>query len=169
MSNPRVSSNRKTSSPPSSPLYRSSTIEKRDNRRLSGTQGNRTSVLLSERQFNRINQNLANIRHNSISNSTDSLIPSKYPSFMNDMAVATDPMTQISKNQSYSAASSNMPRSISSGELWTSQNTNGLPTQDPSQIQIDTDVDNENHPSVGVFPDYIQEFALIEDLLYVFM
>lgn len=54
MSNLRVSSNRTTSSPPSSPLYRSSTVEKRDSRRLSSVPGNRTSVLLSERQFNRV-------------------------------------------------------------------------------------------------------------------
>ncbi|CAO3622233.1 unnamed protein product [Cunninghamella blakesleeana] len=87
---------------------------------------------------------------------------------MNDMAVATEPI-QSSKHQSYPNTPSMLPRSISSGELWNSQNINNLPTQDQSQLQTDTDIENGNHPSVGVFPDYIQEYAMVEDLLYVFM
>ncbi|KAI8341283.1 Spc98 family-domain-containing protein [Chlamydoabsidia padenii] len=165
-------SSHNASSPPSSPVYRSANIERREQRRSTTASSNRTSVLLSERQLNKINQNLANIRHNSLPGGIEPLSPSfkQHPSFMSDMAVATDPMVHSSPNLQTPllTRTGGMPRSISSGELWTSPNTNTSPSTLPVQTSIGT-LPPKKEPTIGVFPGHIQEYAVIEDLLYILM
>ncbi|CAO3595871.1 unnamed protein product [Absidia cylindrospora] len=157
-----------SSSPPTSPGHKFLTLERRESRRSTSLSSNRASVLLSERQLNKINQNLANIRQNSISAISEPHSPGfKHPSFMNDIAVATDPMIHSSPNLQAptSVASGGIPRSISSGELWSNQNANTALTPKADSTTLSDNING----SIGVFPEHIQEYAVIEDLLYILM
>ncbi|KAI9314840.1 hypothetical protein BX666DRAFT_417670 [Dichotomocladium elegans] len=112
-------------SPPQSPLHRALSTATSDQRRPSSN-SNRASVLLSEKQVNKINKKIANIRHNSLALSSPQL-----------SAISTD-----------------------------------LDLNDASFISTQSRrsaLDNNTHESMASFPTRIQEFAVIEDLLFVLM
>ncbi|ORX62322.1 hypothetical protein DM01DRAFT_1331765 [Hesseltinella vesiculosa] len=83
------------------------------------------------------------------------------PALAQSMAVATDPQLH-STNLTYSMSSETIPRSVSSGELWSRPSQYGM-SQASSFIG-----EKPQHP-IGAYPDLIQEYAIIEDLLFVFM
>ncbi|KAI7852825.1 Spc98 family-domain-containing protein [Circinella umbellata] len=119
MSRPRSYSTRR--SPPTSPSHRAIGTTGVEQRRSMTT--NRASILLSERQVNKINRKIANIRHNSIAPSPQ-LVP-------NDTSI-------ISRNSAILDERSEV----------------GLP---------------QSNSAIGGYPTRIQEYAVMEDLLYVLM
>ncbi|CDS09368.1 hypothetical protein LRAMOSA10728 [Lichtheimia ramosa] len=125
-------------SPPQSPAHRAITSAGADQRRASSS-SNRTSILLSERQVNKINKKIANIRHNSLALSSPQL-----------SALSTD-----LDNVDASFISTQSRSSALDG-------LNGVHTTSTTPVEMATE-------SMSLFPTRIQEYAVIEDLLFVLM
>ncbi|KAI8393950.1 Spc98 family-domain-containing protein [Radiomyces spectabilis] len=176
---PQTSTTRRSQStttpPTSSSAYRSANAnERRDQRRAATTNvgsTHRASPLLSEQQLNKINKKIDIIRHNSLANTSPSpLLVAKYT----DAADTVD-VTSITRTKEYHTNSNQRPSSMTissptnaTTHLDTSQHSHSPSARFSSSVQPST-TSQPTVPAIGLYPIHIQEYALIEDLLFVLM